>query len=323
MILSGEVAKNCNVTLNTIKADIDNIFGLENIQRSTPVNGKIILTNEQVKKLYAKRGLGFRKTVAVIGNQKGGVGKSLLTLNSAVKKANEGARVLIIDLDPEACATNFLLKDSDFENDNLTMLEIFKENLKFKDAILPTKYEGVDIVPCKGKARRAERFVRDENLGTLMKDKLEGLDSYDLVLFEIPPTFSSIIEAAYISSDIVVMPTFPDAWSIESCMLTDEDIEESCKKWGISKPTVKIILNKYNENRNASKEAWETIAQSFGDKVLPIKIKDTAELQNSINNGNSIFDKGVKSSKSLKENFSELSNYLCPLERIEKSKVIH
>lgn len=314
MILSSEVAKSCNVSLNTIKADIDNMFGMNNIERTKPKTGKILLSRNQAKEIYEKRGFSFKKTIATLGNQKGGVGKSLLTINTAIKKAKEGAKVLIIDLDPESCATNFLLKDEDFNTDFITMLEIFKDNIPFVDAVLSSKYSGLDIIPCKGKARRAEKFVRDENLGTLMQRKMKGLEDYDLILFEVPPTFSNIIEAAYITSDIVVMPCFPDAWSIESCMLTDEDIRESCEKWSAQIPEIRVVLNKYNENRNASKDAWSNLLKVFGEQVLPMKIKDTAELQNSINSGNSIFDKGVKASKILKESFSELSNFMCPLE---------
>jgi chromosome partitioning protein len=297
------------------------MFGLENIERTKPVTGKILLSRDQTKELYEKRGFKFKRTVAVIGNQKGGVGKSLLTLNTAIKKAREGARVLIIDLDPESCATNFLLKDDAFDKEFKTMLEIFRDELVFKDAILPTKYDGLDIVPCMGKARRAEKFVRDEPLGTLMARKMEGLEAYDVILFEVPPTFSSIIEAAYIASDIVIMPCFPDAWSIESCMLTNEDIRDSSAKWSTETPEIKIILNKYNEHRKASKDAWSTLVRDFGDQVLPFTIKDTAELQNSINNGNSVFDKGVKASKVLKESISELAGFICPLE--DTNEAIH
>lgn len=321
MILSSDVAKNCKVTINTIKSDIDSMFGIENVERTKPKTGKILLSREQVGAIYKKRGFSFTRNIVTIGNQKGGVGKSLLTLNTAIKKSKEeGAKVLIIDLDPESCATNFLLRDEDFDKEYITMLEVFKDGLNFESAILPTKYDGLDIVPCKGKARRAEKFVRDENLGSLMTKKLEGLEGYDLIMFEVPPTFSNIIEAAYIASDIVIMPCFPDAWSIESCALTDEDIRESSEKWNVKNPEIRIILNKYSENRNASKDAWSTLLKEFGDQVLPMKIKDTAELQNSINNGQSIFDKGVKASKALKESFSELSSFICPLQ--DKNEVI-
>ena len=84
--------------------------------------------------------MAYRPTIATFGNEKGGVGKSLITINVAIQRAQQGARVLIIDLDPEACATNFLLKEEYFNKDFFTMLEVFKNNTSFKDAIIPSRY---------------------------------------------------------------------------------------------------------------------------------------------------------------------------------------
>lgn len=314
-----EVTDKIGICLNTLKGDIDEIFGIENIERSggSP-QGKLILSPEHARTLYSHRGLNFKRTVAIFGNQKGGVGKSLLTTNVAIKAASIGARVLIIDLDPEACATNFLLTDEDFETDMfITMLEIFKEDKKISEGVIRTKYENLDILPCKGKARRAERYVRDEHLGTLMKRKMEGLEHYDLILFEVPPTYSPIIESCYIAADKVFIPTFPDKWSIESCILTEEDIKDSCEKWQLPVPEINILLNKYSQHRNASKDAWSELLTIFGNKVLPLKIKDTTELQNSTNNGISIFDKKSRASKGLKDDFTELVQLVCPLVKEE------
>lgn len=312
MITPNECAELISLSHMRVKQLIKELYPEDEIYRTKPENGQIRLTSKQARKLINQRGLTFQNTIATFGNEKGGVGKSLITINVAIRRAQQGARVLIIDLDPEACATNFLLKEEHFQNDYLTMLEVFKNDIKFKDAILPSRYEFVDIVPCRGKARRAEKFVRDENLGLLIDKKLEGLrELYDLVLFEVPPTFSNIIASAYISSDIVVIPTFPDSWSLESVLLTLEDVEEEAKKWGRPVPEMKVLLNKYRPDRTASKDAWSTMISEFSDHVLPFQIKESADLQNAINEGKSVFE--TKSPKMVKEAITMLADYVCPL----------
>lgn len=319
MITPNECAEMLALSNMRVKQLIKQHYTEEEIFRTKPENGQIRLTSKQIRKLILERGLSFQFTKAIFGNEKGGVGKSLITLNVAIRRAQQGARVLIIDLDPESCATNFLLDDEHFDTDYLTMLEVFKnEDVTFKDAILPTRYEFLDIVPCRGKARRAERYTRDENLGKLMDEKLKGLEEeYDLILFEVPPTFSNIIASAYITSDIVVIPTFPDSWSIESVMLTLEDVEECANKWSRKVPEMKILLNKYRPDRTASKDAWETIMKEFGSYVLPFQIKESADLQNSINDGKTIFES--KSPKIVREAITMLGDYVCPL--VEKKKL--
>lgn len=312
MITPNECAQLLSISHMRVKQLIKEHYTEDQIFRTKPEKGQIRLTSEQARKLIFERGLKFQNTVATFGNEKGGVGKSLITINVGVRRAQQGARVLIIDLDPEACATNFLLDDRYFEQDYLTMLEVFKNDIKFEDAVLPTKYESLDVVPCRGKARRAEKFVRDENLGALMESKLGKLkEKYDLILFEVPPTFSNIIASAYISSNVVIIPTFPDSWSLESVLLTLEDVEEEANKWQRPIPEMKVLLNKYRPDRTASKDAWNTMMREFGSHVLPFQIKESADLQNSINDGKTIFE--TKSPKIVKEAITMLGDYVCPL----------
>ncbi|MBF0298282.1 MAG: ParA family protein [Oligoflexia bacterium] len=312
MISALECSELLQLTPVRIKQLLKEINDGQVTRTKTGPHGKIKITHTEVRELLFKRKLCYRNTVATVGMEKGGVGKSLLTCNVAIKKAQLGAKVLIIDLDPEACATNFFLDEKIFNQNFLTMLEVFKESLLFKDAILPTKYEGLDIVPCRGKARRAEKFVRDENLSKIMKATTQGLrEVYDLILFEVPPTFSNIIASAYISSDIVVMPTFPDAWSMESILLTIEDIKEEAEKWGVRTPDLNIVLNKYSPTKTASKEAWEVLLEDFKGQVLPFQIRESADLQNSINNGVSVFES--RASKFVRESIMMLADFICPL----------
>ena len=151
MITPNECAELLSLSHMRVKQLIKEHYPEDQIYRTKPENGQIRLTSKQTRQLIDDRGLGFQSSIATFGNEKGGVGKSLLTINVATRRAQQGARVLIIDLDPEACATNFLLEDTYFAKDYLTMLEVFKNDIKFEDAVLPTKYEFVDIVPCRGK----------------------------------------------------------------------------------------------------------------------------------------------------------------------------
>lgn len=316
MIYAQECGEMLGITPKRVKQILKERLGEKSLMRIKE-NSKVKIPHSQVRMLLEGRGANYRSRSVVIGMEKGGVGKSILSCNIGIKKASLGARVLIIDLDPESCATNLLIREEDMDKDYTSILEILRDGLSFKDAIMPTRYEGLDIVPCKGKARRADRYTRDENLGRLYKDKMEGLSSqYDLILFEVPPTFSNTVAGAYLSSDLVVMPTFPDSWSLESILLTKEDIEDECEKWGIQVPEMHVILNKYRPDRSASKDAWAVLINDFKDMVLPFQIRESADLQNSINEGKSVFE--TRSSKMVKESIAMLADFVCPLYDPEK-----
>ena len=130
---------------------------------------RLIIPNESFRKLLSVRGFSYERNIVTIGQEKGGVGKSLITFNIAVNMARRGAKVLIIDLDPEACITNLIITPRAGEGNFETIFEAIKHNKSFKDIIEPSRYDGIDIVGCKGVARRVERIVGDQNPKKILK----------------------------------------------------------------------------------------------------------------------------------------------------------
>ena len=310
MISTKEASEILGITLHRVKQIVE--------EHSIPIhkgpgrNNRIKLSNSSFRRLLNLRGLSYEKSIVTVGQEKGGVGKSLLTFNIAVNMANRGAKVLIIDLDPEACITNLIIKPKSEDGNFSTIFEVIKHDLQFKDVVESSNYEGIDIVGCKGIARRAERLVSDQNPKKILTEKMEGLDAYDLILFDIPPTFSRLISSAYLTSNIVVMPTFPDSWSIESLQLTVDDIADDCNQFDCDLPEIKILMNKFLPERKASKDALDVLSKSFGEYLLPYQIKESAALQNFVNDGVSIFER--TGNIEIKDSFSSICHVICPLE---------
>ncbi|RLA59954.1 MAG: hypothetical protein DRQ88_12075 [Epsilonproteobacteria bacterium] len=286
------------------------------INRESANNGLIKIPHSTVRSLLGIKGMFYKKRIVTIGMEKGGVGKSLLTINTAINLSSRGTRVLIIDLDPEACATNHLAKeDTDFDALK-TIYEVYKHDMQIKETIVETRYPGLHLAPCRGKARRTDRLVSDRNPKKLLRNQMEGLEEYDLILFDVPPTFSKIISSAYLTSDLVILPTFPDVWSLESVQLTIDDIKEDSEAFEAAMPEIKILMNKFNPNRKASQDAWKILIEDYKTLVLPFQIRESAQLQNSINDGFGIIE--TRANRNIKEQIDQLSQFICPLEINEK-----
>src|SRR5574343_1152830 len=87
----------------------------------------------------------------VVFNQKGGVGKSTITVNLAAAAAQAGKRVLLIDLDPQRNASHYLTGShtppannaAGFFNQMLTISMFEKAPAEF---IVPTAHAGLDLL---------------------------------------------------------------------------------------------------------------------------------------------------------------------------------
>jgi len=281
-------------------------------------NGYAIFPAETVRQFYTMKRMQFRPTVATIGMQKGGVGKSLLTLNTALAGAQKGARVLVVDLDPEACATQFLTRPEFELNKAQTILEVIRDGLPLQKVIVPSRFDGISFVPCRASARRADALAINENPATLLPEKIKKLlgSHFDLVLFDVPPNFGNLISSAYLASEVVVCPVNSDVWSLESLILTIEDITSAAKKWRCRAPTIRVVRNKVAPpQRRDRRETDVELAKEFATLLLDISFKASSALSNAINDGISIFD--AYATIELRSSFLQLFDYLCPLERIE------
>gem|GEM_PF-1084306 len=310
MIDTREASKLLGVTIHRVKQLIDE-HDIP-IEKKPGRNTRIKLPNQAFRQLLKQRGLGYERSVVTVGQEKGGVGKSLLTFNLAVNLSFQGARVLIVDLDPEACITNLIIRPKSDDGTFSTVFEVLKHDLQFKDVVESTNYQGIDIVGCKGLARRAERLVSDQNPKKILREKMSGLDHYDVIMFDIPPTFSRLISSAYLTSDLVLMPTFPDSWSIESLQLTIDDITEDCRQFDSEPPDIKILMNKFLSDRKASKDALDVLSKNYGEYLLPYQIKESAALQNFVNNGVSLFE--ASGNLEIKDSFRSICHLISPLE---------
>jgi chromosome partitioning protein len=269
------------------------------------------------RELIEERGKHFKENFAVtFASLKGGIGKTTLSVNVACRASSLGAKVLLIDIDPEACATNQLLKNISPEaKAKLPILkDVFKENLGLKEAIVKSDYPFLDLIPSSLKNSMCEKIVASSNPKRLIRDRLEQIKSegYNLILLELPPSYSTLVGSAYLAADLIIMPCTPSIYSLESVALTIEAVDNLAAEFECPAKNYKILMNQYSPGRVASQEVLDALIDSYKSTVLPIKIRDSADIANATNAGKSVFE--VTCSKTVRQDFQDLTQWICGLQ---------
>lgn len=142
------------------------------------------------------------KTITVF-NQAGGVGKTTLTLNLGYHLAQQGTRVLLVDLDPQASLTTFL----GFEPDDLetTIYDALMERSPLP--ILPGVF-GMSLVPSNITLAGAEQeLVSALGREARLKRILDGVSaSFDFVLVDCPPSLGLLAVLGLAAAQYILVP---------------------------------------------------------------------------------------------------------------------
>ena len=169
----------------------------------------------------------------VVFNQKGGVGKSTITVNLAAVAAAQGKRVLVVDLDPQGNSSHYLLGAS-LEVSQPTLVDYFEQMLNFSLYAKPasafihdTPFPRLAIMP--SHPQIAEQQVKLESRYKIfkLKESLEELESdFDEIYIDTPPALNFFTLSALIAATGCLIPFDCDTFSRDALLGLLARVEE-------------------------------------------------------------------------------------------------
>lgn len=157
------------------------------------------------------------KTI-VIGNLKGGVGKTTTTVNLAYSLGLLGKKVLVIDDDPQSNTTAFFRS---VNNHGKTIWDLLQRPENCKSCIYRTKYSNIDIV--KGDTHLAENDVKYITWLNTLQNTVG--DRYDFCLIDTRPAFENLTESVLNAADMFLTPVCLNNSCRDNLSLVEEKID--------------------------------------------------------------------------------------------------
>jgi len=210
--------------------------------------------------------------VLTVANQKGGVGKTTSSVALAGLAAEQGDRVLLLDLDPHGSLSSYFRQDPDTLA--LSAFTLFQERSQLSYAsvsrlIQSTSVPGLDILPSSTALATLERQSAGDGLGLVLSKALALVSAnYDWVIIDTPPLLGVLMINALAACQYLIIPVqteFLALKGLERMVNTLEMMNKSRRK----APEYSIVPVMFDRRTQASVSSLHTIRSAWSDRVWP------------------------------------------------------
>ncbi len=224
-------------------------------------------------------------TVYSVVNQKGGVGKTTTAVNVAAYMAIAGAKILLIDLDPQGNATSGL--GIDRAGVKASIYDVLIDGMAAAEALQPSLVENLSVLPATLDLAGADvelmpKMAREN----FLRNALEPIkDHFDAILIDSPPSLGLLTLNALVASDSVIIPIQTEYYALEGISQLLKTVDLVKKHLNPNLSIAKVILTMFDNRTRLAKQVVDEVRQYFGDKVSPTIVPRNVRLSEAPSHG--------------------------------------
>ena len=281
--------------------------------------------------------------VVTVMNFKGGVGKTTCSIELATALARHyGKRTLVVDLDPQASATFYVMEQPHWKKWRETrgttynLFERQETPFPIRNAIVTDVLQerstvfGFDLLPSDPNLVDVDLQLTDFVGHTILQRYFDAIqDEYDYIICDCPPNFNPVTKNSLWASDAYIVPTVPDFLSTYGIGLLRRSVNKlfaptSPYRTATAPAPVLggILLTRIKTNVKLHAQYCETVRYDYPGEVFKHTISDSIVVASSVDNRLPIsaipFPKGYE--VNLQQQFKEVAGEF--ISRIQHTRLL-
>lgn len=217
--------------------------------------------------------LSGRTRVLTVSNQKGGVGKTTTAVNIAAALVSVGARVLVIDLDPQGNASTALgvphtadvpsvydMLIDEFPISDIVQVSPESPNLLCAPSTIHLAGAEIELV---------SQVAREHRLKTALDEYLSTTEEHlDFVIIDCPPSLGLLTINAFTAADELLIPIQCEYYALEGLSQLLGTVRMIQKHLNPELHLSTILLTMYDGRTRLAQQVAEEVRQHFPNEVL-------------------------------------------------------
>jgi chromosome partitioning protein len=229
------------------------------------------------------------RTIAII-NQKGGCGKTTVSINLAAVLAAQGQRTLLVDMDPQGhCALGLAVPEAQINQSMADMMMagldgslamadvVWQISRNFDLAPATTALAGVEV-------QLANASDRDRRLVQVLSTIQSN---YDVCIIDCPPSIGLLTFNALRACDEVIVPVETGYFALQGSFKQEATVEMMVRRTG-HQVRHKVLATMYDVRTKLAREILSELKKHFGENLLPVVVNFNAKLKEAASFGQPI-----------------------------------
>ena len=257
--------------------------------------------------------------IFTVANQKGGVGKTTTAVNLAAALAQSGARVLVIDLDPQGNASTAL--GVEHRSETASVYDVIINDAPMREVVQSSpEFPGLWCVPATIHLAGAEielvsLVAREQRLSTALDTFLQDLDDpFHYVFIDCPPSLGLLTINAFVAAREVLIPIQCEYYALEGLSQLLNNIKLIERHLNPTLEVSTILLTMYDGRTNLANQVVDEVRQHFPKQALETLIPRSVRISEAPSYGQSVitYDGNSPGSLSYREAAAEIARRGAP-----------